>query len=151
MTRDTLVTAGQSFRLLFVTSTTTRLPERNERGALHTLVQNAANTNNHLKSFKAEFRAIGDDNGSSARSNTGTTGDGTGIAIYWLGGDKIAGSYADFWRTSTPDPGGWSSNAPRDENGAALTAGTDRNPLLVWTGTNYQGAHSAVESSAGLT
>ena len=87
---------GESFRLLFVTSTTTKA---SEPGIDHynTHVQNAADGNASLRPFKYAFRALISTEDVDARINTATITAYTDAPIYWLGGDKVADDYADFY------------------------------------------------------
>ena len=64
-----------------------------------------------------------------ARDNTATTG--TGVAIYWLDGAKVADDYADFY------DGDWGSTVVKDENGS--NDGT----LGIWTGSAENGMASS--------
>ena len=68
--------------------------------------------------------------GVDARDNTNTTG--TGVPIYWLGGDKVADDNADFYDETWDD-----ENGVTDES---ATAYTDLGyPEKVWTGSNHNG------------
>ena len=61
-----------------------------------------------------------------ARDNTVTTG--TGVAIYWLGGNKAADNYADFYDES------WDEEASmKNESGTAETG------VSAWTGSDHDG------------
>ena len=63
-----------------------------------------------------------------------------GVPIYWLGGNKVADDYADFYDAS------WDSNIPRNERGAIAGAPTslpgypELSTPVVWTGTNDDGS-----------
>ena len=118
---NALVTAGQSFRLLFVTSTSRdgRISQTNQApfptATANSFVQARANTNNTLKPFKDEFRAVYSTSATDARDNTATTytNANKGVPIYWVGGDRVANDYADFY------DGSWDSTAAKNESGSA--------------------------------
>ena len=118
------------FRLLFVTSgrythynkpwdTVDSIKYHND------FVQRAASRNPHLTGFKGETRALISTMVTDARDNTVTTG--TGVPIYWVDGERVADSYADFY------DGSWASYAVKNELGA------DYKPGLIWTGSNKDG------------
>ncbi len=117
---------GDSFRLLFVTSsgtsaTSTRIADYNA------FAQAAAGNNAGLEPFSGEFRALISTSEVDARDNTETTG--TGVPVHWLGGEKVADDYADLY------DGEWDSAGGRTETGGAYTG-------LVWTGGNKAGGKS---------
>ncbi len=118
------------FRLLFVTSD--RYTHYNKPWDTvysiryhNDFVQTAASRNSHLKGFKGETRALISTIVTDARDNTATTG--TGVPIYWLNGERVADSYADFY------DGSWASYSVKNELGA------DYKPGLLWTGSNKDG------------
>ena len=119
---------GDSFRLLFVTSMT-RAASSAEIGDYNAHVQAAAGKRSELAGFSGEFRALISTATVDARDNTGTTG--TGVAVYWLGGAKVADDYADLYDRS------WDSAAARTEAGAGYSG-------LVWTGGNKMGGKSGL-------
>lgn len=112
------VTEGQSFRLLFITSTTTTATS-SDIADYNTFVQAAANNNAALRPFKNEFRALLSTATADARDNTATTG--SGVPIYWLlpgwhargQGQQVADNYADLY------DGSWDSRYGRTEEGRA--------------------------------
>ena len=125
-------TVGQSFRLLFVTST-----KPDPTSTDNTLVQTRAATNSALTnaggtSFSGQFRALVSTSTVDARDNTATTYTNAdkGVAIYWLNGAKVADDYEDFY-----DSNGWDSRAATIESGIANNTGTSG----VWTGSNRDG------------
>ena len=128
------VSAGDSFRLLFV-STTTRHGRTAVVGPYDTHVRTAAASGHtDIQEHSAHFRALVSAEAVDARIHTGTTftdGD-KGIPIYWLGGAKVADDYEGFF------DGAWDSNAPRDESGT-LTATT----VEVFTGSADDGTKVA--------
>ena len=116
---------GQSFRLLFVTSTKTAATST-DISTYNSFVQGRAATNTHLSGFSGQFRALASTATVDARDNTATTG--TGVPIYWLGGAKVADDYADFY------DGSWGSTAYRNESGNTFSVS-----LNVWTGSRGDG------------
>ena len=136
---DTNLGAGNSFRLLFLTSKDIDADDRTGIARYNTHVQNAANDANshHIHTFDNEFRALvsyihGDDGTvASARNNTGTnrdTNNHTDAPIYWLNGARVADNYADFYDNT------WNSLRATNEYGNVIS-----NPPLVWTGSRRQG------------
>ena len=120
------VEPGDSFRLLFVTSTG-RDASSADIGDYNAHVQAAANNNTTLAGFSAGFRALISTAAVDARDNTATTG--TGVSVHWLGGAKVAEDYADLYDKS------WDSVNGKTETGAAYAG-------LVWTGGNKAGQKS---------
>ena len=117
---------GDSFRLLFVTSTTRDASSANIAD-YNAHAQGAAGGNSSLANFSSQFRALISTSSVDARENTGTTG--TGVPIHWLGGERVADDYADLYDKS------WDSVAGRTESGSSYTG-------LVWTGGNKMGEKS---------
>ncbi|MDE2790072.1 MAG: hypothetical protein OXI81_06580, partial [Paracoccaceae bacterium] len=130
---NALVTAGQSFRLLFVTSTTTQATSTSI-STYNDIVKTLAATNSCFTTAQAnQFRAFISTSATSAKSNTATTG--TGERIYWMKGAKVADNYADFFDNS------WDSNAAKNESGSSQAG-------LAWTGT-WAGGNSRSGRTAG--
>ena len=124
---------GDSFRLLFI-GTSNRNASSSDIADYNTFVQNLVDTNGHadIKALSATFRMLGSTEDVDARDNTGTTG--TGVAIYWLGGAKVADDYADFY------DGDWDEEAAgRWETGASVTIGTN---WKIWTGSAQDGTEA---------
>ena len=117
---------GDSFRLLFVTSTT-RNAASDDVDDYNGFVQAAAGDSPGLAPFAAGFRALISTAGVDAKDNTATTG--AGVSIHWLGGEKVADDYADLYDRD------WDSAAGMTEAGASYTG-------LVWTGGNRKGEKS---------
>ena len=93
------LTAGATFRLLFVSSTT-----RNGSNTAITTYDShvqtaAASGHTDVQSNSTHFKALGSTATVDARDNTSTTitGTYTGVPIYWLDGDKVADDYSDFY------------------------------------------------------
>ena len=99
--KPTGLTAGDQFRLLFLSST-----KRNATATAiadyNTFVQTrAAAGHADIQAYSAGFRVVGCTAAVDARDNTSTTG--TGVPIYWLDGNKVADNYADFYDESWDD------------------------------------------------
>ena len=119
------VSVGESFRLLFITSTK-RDARSSSISTYNSFVQQHAATNTHLAGFSSEFRALISTSTVDARDNTATTG--TGVPIYWLGGAKVDDDYTSFY------DGAWASYAPKDESGSDLPSNS-----IAWTGSHSDG------------
>ena len=121
--------AGDSFRLLFVTTATTTA-ESSHISLYNDFVQtSAAGGHSAILDFKSEFRALISTGTVDARDNTDTTG--TGVPIYWLNSNKVADNYTDFY------DGSWASVAGTDESGGTWVSTTATR--RVWTGSNADG------------
>ena len=123
--------AGDKFRLLFVTSTR-RDASNPSTSPYNRFVQDrAAAGHASIRPFRRGFWPVVSTGSTNARDHTCTTG--TGAPIHWLGGNKVADSYTDFYDGSWDDRTNW-----RDENGNALSPGK------VWTGSNDNGTITLV-------
>ena len=119
---------GGKFRLLFITSTDRGATDR-QIGPYNTFVQGRAKVGHSaIRPYKSGVRVLGSSEAVNARTNTCTTGAGSGIGIYWLNGGKVADSYSDLY------DGSWDNRtAGKNELGDARSA------MRVWTGTNNDG------------
>ena len=112
---------GDSFRLLFATSTT-----RNATSSgivdYNNFVRNlAGGGHTDIRAYSSSFNVVGSTSAVDARDNTGTahTDDEPGVPIYWLGGNKVADDYADFY------DGDWADEAnATDDDGNARSLST---------------------------
>ena len=122
---------GDRFRLIFLSSET-RTAEATDIATYNAWVQGlAANGHADIQDHSSTFRVVGSTAAVDARDNTSTTytSSDKGVAIYWLGGDKAADDYEDFYDET------WDEEASmRDESGTAVTA-----PSSVFTGSNHDG------------
>lgn len=129
---------GDSFRLLFVSSTTRNAQATNINNYNNHVRNAAAADAAHadIQAYSDHFRALGSTEDDDAIDNTGTTFTTTepGVPIYWLGGAKVADDYSDFYDDS------WDSNAPRNEAGNTVAADTE-----VFTGTLSDGSKHSVQ------
>ena len=123
---------GDSFRLLFVTSSTTAATS-GDIAVYNAFVRAAAGGNDSLKPFKDQFSALVSTSGVNIKDNSATTE--TGVPIHWLGGEQVADDYADLYDLS------WDSVSAVTETGGAYAG-------LVWTGGNGRG-ETSLRSYAG--
>ncbi len=122
---------GDTFRLLFLSSTRRSLSDGNIVKYNEFVQGLAANGHRDIRTLSSSFRVVGSTAVSDARDNTGTTG--AGVPIYWLNGNKVADDYADFY------DGSWDDEAnPRNESGAEGFDITNVNYYPA-TGSNHDG------------
>ena len=90
---------GDEFRLLLATSGVSDATS-SSISTYNTFVQNAA-AGGHadIQEYSSGFRVVGSTEGDDARDNTDTryTSSDKGVPIYWLGGNKVADNYEDFY------------------------------------------------------
>lgn len=126
---------GESFRLMLLTSSKVPAVSGDIR-YYNTLAQmdaarNADLVNSDGNHFSGEFRALVSTGQVDARDNTATTG--RGVPIYYLGGEKVADGYADFY------DGSWDYPAcGYDETGEWLCWD------LAWTGSQDDGTKDPI-------
>ena len=131
---------GDSFRLLFVTDNTLDA-STNGVSRYNDFVRENAKKNTEFKdNMRVLFTAlVSVYNGPDARGNTRTRkpevgGDaGSSSPIYWVGGQKVADSYADFY------DGSWDSREARSSGGVDLSPWTK---IEVWTGSTHEGTRA---------
>ena len=124
------LSAGDKFRLLFITGTGN--PNSSNIATYNTYVQaQAAAGHADIQGYSSWFRVVGSTQSTDARDNTNTTSSDTSALIYWLNGAKVADNYGDFY------DGGWDDEAnPRGADGAAITVDQ------VWTGSKNNGTEA---------
>ena len=132
------LTAGEQFRLLFLSSTT-RNASSSAIADYNTFVQNrAAAGHTDIQAYSAGFRAVGCTAAVDARDNTSTTYTTTakGVPIYWLNGTQAADDYEDFY------DGDWDDEA-NDKNESG-TDGPDTSQAAnrPWTGCAHDGTEA---------
>ena len=118
---------GDSFRLLFATSTTGNATST-DIADYNTFVQTAAAAGHvAIQPYSLLFTAVGSTADTDARDNTGTTftEDELGLPIYWLNGAKVADQYKDFYDGTWSNEGG-----SKDESGSARPPLGRRGPAL---------------------
>ena len=77
----------------------------------------AAASHADIQAYSSGFRALACTAATDARDNTGTTGTGTDVPIYYLNGRRVSQDYEDLY------DGSWDSTNVRDEDG--VSAGVD--------------------------
>ena len=128
------IAPGDKFRLIFASSTK-RNATSTSIGDYNTFVQNRANAGHSaIQAYKNGFRVVGCTEDTDANVNTSTTYTAMdkGVPIYWLGGNKVADDYEDFYDES------WDDEAnPKDESGNSrnLTSTGNR----PFTGCDHDG------------
>ncbi len=124
------LSAGDNFRLLFVTSTA-RNASSTDIATYNTFVQTRAKAGHSAitDSCGNQFKVVGSTSAVDARDNTSTTG--AGQAIYWLNGVKVADNYSDFY------DGNWDSYQGKNESGGS------KGSIFVWTGSNNNGTKNS--------
>ncbi len=145
------LTVGDEFRLLFVTKNT-RSATLNRMEEYDAWVRRQARADNPVLAPAtltvtrvSPFHAVGSTSTVSARDNTGTnySEDDPGVPIYWLGGQKAADDYADFW------DGSWDHRNPGTlSDGSSITF---TNSHTIWTGTNSSGYEKTVTNDDATT
>ena len=121
------VNAGGKFRLLFA-STAKRDASSSNIADYNRFVQGRARAGHSaIRAYGAGFRAVGSTASVDARDNTCSTG--TGVAIYFLNGNKVADDYSDFYDNSWDE-----ERFHRTEYGVSLGGF-----VQVWTGSNNDG------------
>ncbi|MYA68043.1 MAG: hypothetical protein F4Y22_12450, partial [Gammaproteobacteria bacterium] len=119
--KPSTLTSGDKFRLLFISSTTTTVGQNASFAQIDTFVRNRANAGHaSIRIYGDQFKVVGSSGTVDARDHTGTThtADDLGVPIYWLGGDKLADHYMDFY------DGSWDSYSQRDEGGTSSNFAT---------------------------
>ena len=140
--KPSALSAGDSFRLLFVTADWHNA-ESMSIATYNAHVQSQANGGHtDIRAWKDDFRVVGSTATVDAIDNVEAPTATTGIPIYWLdasgGGAKVADDYADFWDDS------WDNNASADrrsQDGLASDGNTSTN--WTWTGSTPAGIASA--------
>ena len=125
---------GQKFRLLFVTAANYS-PAETDIEKYNEYVQDQASFSDapaDIRAYHSHFRVLGSTADVDARDNTRTNpNDYTSVPIYWMGGDKVADNYNDFY------DGSWDSETWTASNGVSSS-----NARNFWTGSNNDGTES---------
>ena len=126
---------GGSFRLIFVSSTT-RNAVPTDIATYNTWIQDlvAASGHTDIQSYRTHFRVVGSTVDVDAIDNTNTTytNDDRGVPIYWLGGNKVADDYADFYDGDWDDETNLKEESGGNASSGALSDG-------VFTGSFHDG------------
>ena len=148
------LSAGDSFRLLFLSST------RHDASSAsidtyNTFVQGrAANGHTAIQAYSNGFTVVGCTAAVDAQDNTATTFTSAdrGIPIYWLNGNKVADNYQDFY------DGDWDDEANDKNQSGNNGPNTSDNEYYPLTGCDHNGTEKfissqshALGSSAGVT
>ena len=127
------LTAGDTFRLLFLSSTK-RDASSTDIADYNTFIQTtAAAGHTAIQKYSSSFTAVGCTSSTDAHDNTDTTG--AGVPIYWLGGDKVADDYEDFY-DGTWDNESDSHDRNEDSSNGTITSISANYP---WTGCGHDG------------
>ena len=134
---------GDSFRLVFLTSTKSSLTST-DIADYNTFVQNrAAAGHADIQAYSALFKVVGSTAAVDARDNTGTTYTNTdkGVPIYWLNGAKVADDYEDFydgsWDNEANDKNASGTNGPNTSLSSNYPAtGSDHDGTEYFLGLN---------------
>ena len=130
---------GDQFRLIFLSSTT-RNGTPTSIGTYNDFIKNRAGAGHaDIQAYKSDFKVVGCTASVDARDNTGTTG--TGVPIYWLGGNKVADHYADFYNGNWDDEVNNKNESGNNGLNTSLTAnypmtGCDHDGTEYFTSTN---------------
>ena len=136
---------GDKFRLIFVTSSG-RKADSSDIGDYNTFVQGQARGGHSaIRAFGSQFRVVGSTSADDARDNTSTTYTSAdkGVPIYWLGGNKVADQYEDFYDGSWSNEGSW-KNQGGNSSVSWLPGGASER--IVWTGSNQNGTKKSGNS-----
>ena len=143
---DDLRRLGKRFRLLFVTSTKRDATAESLDAYDQHVADAAASGRVALQPYSARFRVLGSSKTVDARDHSETAYSGIygGLPIYWVGGDKVADDYRDFY------DGNWDSNAAQNESGGSVGSAAEvftgsasdgtKDPTGRYLGTTEQGA-----------
>ena len=134
------LSAGAQYRIIFVTSTDQTVTTRTSIADWNAAAQAVADTQTAFTTEQdVEFKILGSSGADNARDNTGTTGNGDGISIWWYNGDKVASSYADlydnYWGGDRNAFAEDRTDSPTTEDGTALPTTVTE----VLTGTRGSG------------
>ena len=127
---------GHRFRLLFV-SAGARAATASEIVIYNAFVQRTAAAGHAaIQDYSSGFRAVGSTEDDDARDSTATTytTDDTGVPIYWLGGNRLADDYEDFY------DGDWDDEVnATNESGTSRPFDSSTTANRPFTGSNHNG------------
>ena len=140
------VGAGETFRLMFL-STTTRNGSSTDIADYNTHVQAAAAAGHaDIRPYSADFTAIGSTAAVNARDNTQTGSTHTDAPIYWVHTGQsrgaVADNYADFY------DGTWGNTTVRNQSGSSTTL-IASTPAI--TGTDLNGGTNGQLGSGSIS
>ena len=147
ITVPTDLNPGDSYRLAFVTNTTSDATSSNIED-YNAFATTLANSIPELAALKTTWKAIVSTSTVDARDNTSTNWVTipVGVPIYTLGGTRVASTNTDLWSFSSTIP-----PSPVHENAITYTESGDSVPNLtnVWSGTRYDGTRQSVQFLGG--
>ena len=130
------VVEGAKFRLLFITDNWLAASSTSISDYDSHILSQMATSHSAVRPYASLFKTVGSTATVDARDHVGARG--TGVPIYWLGGVKVADTYADFW------DGSWDANAGSDRrNRLGQASSTSTQSDWPWTGSNDDGTKSA--------
>ena len=132
--------AGDKFRLLFVSKDGRTVWSRSMSQYNQWIQDQVDSGHPDIQRYSSHFRLLGSTSEDDARDNTRTTytSSNKGVPIYWLGGDKVADDYEDFYDGTT-----WDSSDVRDEHGESRRF----RPVPgqgAFSGSNPDGTHAFI-------
>ena len=138
------VSGGEQFRIIFYSSTK-QDAESDDIEDYNNFVQaRAADGHAKIRQYSDGFTAIGCTEAADARDNTQTryTDSNTGVPIYWLGGNKVADNYRDFY------DGSWDEEANDQDRNEVGNTGPDSTLAenYPWTGCDHDGTQAFLAS-----
>ena len=138
------ISPGDEFRLIFLSSTE-RDGQSTDIDDYNGFVQDRADDgHSDVDPYAGLFRAVACTSAVNAIQNTKTSG--TGVPIYWLGGNKAADDYADFY------DGTWDEEVTvRDESGTSITVPNTASTYDAWTGCKNDGTADVAMGSSSPT
>ena len=129
------VNAGDTFRLLFLSSTG-RDADGINIGTYNNFIKNRAGAGHtDIQTYKDDFKVVGCTEDDDATDNTRTiyTTSDKGVPIYWLNGAKAADDYEDFYDGSWDDEANDKDESGNDGPDTSLSANRP------WTGCDHDG------------
>jgi hypothetical protein len=138
VTVPTDLNVGDTYRLVFVTSTTRDALSSNIND-YNAFVNGVAAGVPELAALGTTWKAIGSTASIDARDNTGTNPVNTGVPIYRLDDTRIADNNADLWNATI------AAALNTNESGATV------NPTVVWNGSNWDGIGWGVWALGGTS
>ena len=133
------LTAGDEFRLLFLSSTKREGSDSHNIGTYDTFIRNrAAAGHADIQAYSSGFKVVGCTESTDAIDHTGTvySGAAPGVPIYWLGGVKVVDDYEDFY------DGSWDNEANNKNERGVTGLDTSLVENYPFTGCDHDGTES---------
>ena len=134
------LTTGAQFRLMFLSSTTRNASSSNIADYNTFIQDRAAAGHDDIQAYSDGFSVVGCTATVDARDNTATTG--IGVPIYWLGGNKVADDYADFY------DGNWDEEVNDKDESGANGPDTSQFDNYPFTGCDNDGTEAFTSSTS---